>query len=389
MGVFETYCALCAGPLCNARDAWLSFLEVEPNAEWPPKDGEWRNPPGYPVPSKSKEEIVRIGADDGQYWGEWVCVGPKWKGGCQWVSPLCEQGDYGAILIAGSDEWQQASDVGKYFRTHRGCLSFFCRRLDITPQTLWESFYAPDSDYLRFGEGGNGLFYCVKYYDMDGRNEQEFGYAVQKQTPHEDNPDIVGRWDDPATMEDTVWLLSQPRCPAYPAPISGTGPTEASSGPPGMRVFAVPELLDLVLSWLVGNDEYPLPDLSIHSVLAFYRVNRYLHDTIAIAHQNVFLRLAAQFGWMLPNTPGDWRDWERTELESARHDRDWRAFLIACLRKEDPAVKNRWRMHRMTVQFAHGRSRPKTATAAEWRWRVGKVKVPSALVAPEPFEWEL
>ncbi|KAJ6559811.1 hypothetical protein B0H19DRAFT_1145841 [Mycena capillaripes] len=409
MGFFETYCAFCAGPLCDARSAWLSYLEVTPGVTWPPKDGEWRNPPGYPVPSKSKDDIVCISPEDGSFWGDWVCVGPNWKE--DWVSPPCEQGDYGAILIDGSSDWQEQPDVERFLRIHRGCLSFACRRLAITPQVLWESFYEPGADYLQYGEQGNGLLYCVKYYDMDGRNGQEFGYAIARQTPREDDPDCVDRWDDPDSMEDTAWILSPPIHLPTPVAIKASSPTtisDSSSLVDCMKVFGIPELLNLVLSAIVevaSSDaaaeltenaaQFDPPSLvsATQTLLALCQVDHFFHDSILRDRQGLFLLLASQYGWMLPSTPTEWKEWrERSGLDSLdlrlEQPLDWRSYLLPFLRKEDRVVRNRWRMHRMSVQFARGRARLATETSPAWRWSVGELGLRSSMSPPEAWAWE-
>ncbi|KAF8139463.1 hypothetical protein K438DRAFT_1879765 [Mycena galopus ATCC 62051] len=336
MGVFEFYCSF-----------WRRMA---------PKDGEWNNPPGYPVPSKSKEEIICISPEDGSFWNDWVCVGPKWKG--DWVSPPCEQGEYGAIIIDGSSDWQ-GDDPGRYLRIHRGCLSFLCRHLCITPKLFWESLYQPGSDYLRYGEGEIGLLYCLKYYDMDGRNGQEFGYAVTQQTPREDDPDCStagtpgfhGGYSvdsEPPDLFDILRLLN----------LATNTPLEPSSNTQCMQVFGVPELLNLV--------------------------NRFFHAAIIHHRQGLFLLLASQYGWMLPSTPADWKEWRDRSGPGfdLRLDQplDWRAYLLTFLRKEDRLSKS-WRFHRMAVQCARGRARPATEASPAWRWSV-ELGLPSTWSRP-------
>ncbi|KAJ7652597.1 hypothetical protein B0H17DRAFT_1147339 [Mycena rosella] len=405
MGLFEVYCSFCAGPLCDARSAWLNYLVVAPGAPWPPKDGEWRNPPGYPVPSKSTEDIVCISPEDGAFWNNWVCVGPTWKK-ADWVSPPCEQDDYGAIIIEGSSDWQD--DAERFLRIHRGCLSFVCRRLSITPRVLWESLYQPGADYLRYGEAGNGLLYCLKYYEMDGRNGQEFGYAVSQQTAREGEPDCVDRWDDPESMEATAWILSRPNCLPIPAVTAPHVNSESSSPAECMKIFGVPELLNLVLSTIVevtprdaarelkeSAAVFDPPSLlsATRTLLSLSQVDHFFHAAITRHRQGLFLRLALQYGWMLPCAPAEWTSWRDRagpELDSLRLEQplDWRAYLLGFLRKEDRVVRSRWRMHRMAVQCARGRARPATDTSAAWRWSVGELGSRSGVAPPEAWAWE-
>ncbi|KAJ6505832.1 hypothetical protein C8R47DRAFT_1243755 [Mycena vitilis] len=393
MGVFELYCSFCAGPLCDARSAWLSYLGAR-DAPWPPKDGEWRNPPGFPVPSKSKEDIVCITSEDGAFWNDWVCVGPKWKDG--WVSPPCEQGDYGEIFIDGSSDWQDGSQ--KLLRIHKGCLAFLCRRVGITPQDLWESLYQPGADYLRYGEQGHGLLYCLKYYDMDGRNDQEFGYAIARQTPRQDEPDS--------------WILTRPTCLPLSVILEAISPSTSTPGPMSstscMKLFSVPELLNLVLSAIIevlpcdaatelkeDGAEFDPPSLvsATKALLALCQVNRFFHDAIIRDRQGLFLLLALQYGWMLPSTTGDWKEWRgrsgpQLDLPSEQ-ELDWHGYLLTFLRKEERVVKNRWRMHRMSVQFARGRARVATETTSAWSWNVGSLGLRSGVIPPEAWACEL
>ncbi|KAJ7041019.1 hypothetical protein C8F04DRAFT_1219614 [Mycena alexandri] len=409
MGYFELYCSFCAGPLDDAHTTWLDYLvrTQDDDAPWPPNDGEWRNPPGYPVPIKSKEEIVSISPEDGAFWDDWICVAPMWKD--DWVSPLCQDGGYGAIFIDGSDDWQNNIETPRYIQIHRGCLSFACRRLGITPCTLWESLYQPGSDYLRYGEEGKGLLYCLTYYEMDGRNGQDFGYAITRWTrPREDDPDCVDQWADPDSMEDTAWILTHPTALPMPPPIAAAAPWTASeSSPECITIFAIPELLNVVLSFIVEVDPHDAakelrecvtafdpPSLisATKTLFALCQVNHFFYDALLVHRQGLFLLLASQYGWMLPSTPGDWKEWrERSgpDLDlRLEQPFDWRTYLLTFLRKEYPVVRNRWRLHRMSVQFARGLHSPATGTEAAWRWSVGSLGLRSSVVSPDLWGWE-
>jgi hypothetical protein len=319
-----------------------------------------------------------------------------------------EQGDYGAILIEGSSDWQ--NDPERFLRIHRGCLSFLCRRVGITPRIFWESLYQSGADYLRYGEPETGLLYCLKYYEMEGRNGQEFGYAVARQTPVENEPDCVDRWDDPDTMEDTAWILTRPITLPLPAAIEASSPTvttvaESSSPAQCMKTFIVPELLNLVLSSIIevtpsdvakevkeSGEDFDPPSLisATRTLLALLQVNHFFHDAITVHRQGLFLLLALKYGWMLPSTPAEWKAWRDRggpELDlRLEQPLDWRAYLLTFLRKEEAVVRNRWRMH---VQCARGRARSATETSAAWRWSVGELGLPSSIVQPEGWAWEL
>ncbi|KAJ7056380.1 hypothetical protein C8F01DRAFT_1156042 [Mycena amicta] len=394
MGYFEMYCSFCAGPLGNPHQAWMRFLEEDAGGVWPPKDGGWSNPPGYPVPTKPKEDIVRITAEDGAYWDDWVSVSPMWEP--SWVSPSCSHDDRGEVFINDSSDWQFEEDTDDFLVIHRGCLSFACRRLNITPQDLWESLFEPESAYWAIlpllADTANKLLHCVDYYDMEERNDQFFQYAIKRY------PEDGDAWFDPDTMEDTVWLLTTPRCLPMPAAVPDT--TQLTVFPPDnvpcMKLFSIPELLDLVLIALIDPEAASNADenTSARTVLALCSVSHFFHSILALSstHQHVFLRIAASYGWMLPCTPADWASWEITpETDSPLdHSLDWRAFLVTSLRgvKTEPALRNRERMNRMAVQFARGRVVPATEDVEERKWSVGTLES-SSLVPPEPWGWEI
>ncbi|KAF9263900.1 hypothetical protein L218DRAFT_926721 [Marasmius fiardii PR-910] len=401
MGVFDTYCCFCAGPLEDGRRSWSHFLKGG-ITEWPPKDGQWHNPPGYPVPDKPIDEIVTIDEEDGKVWDDWVVVSPVWAKR-DWVSPPCCGDSYGSVEIDGDSDWNTNGE--RFLRIHRICLSFLCRRLSLSPQALWESFYAPGADYTKYGENGNGLLYCVKYYDMEGRNGQTFGYAVEKQTPRKDDPENVDRWDDPETMNDTGWILSRPNLLPSPKALE----TSTVIQPPASetrRVFDVQELLDAILTEVVSVPEdvivgelkedgsvFDSPSViqATQSLLALAQVDRWFYRAIVRDRQGLFLRLAFKFGWMLPCVPADWANWPRdvTPLSlTLTQSFDWREYLLTCLRKEDLHIRNRWRFHRMTVQFARGRALQNGEGKTTWRWSAGQLGVISGLERPEPRSWE-
>ncbi|KAK1229029.1 hypothetical protein PQX77_007931 [Marasmius sp. AFHP31] len=404
MGVFDTYCCFCSGPLEDARRAWIDFLK-EPCSSWPPKDGEWHNPPGYPVPDKPIDEIVSIDEQDGKIWGDWVVVSPVYIAD-GWVSPPCSADSYGGVEINGSDDWNKEDQ--SFVRIHRVCLSFFGRRTELPPQAFWESLYSPNSDYLRFGEPGNGLLWTLqqlKYHDMEDRAGQSFAYALERQTPSKDDPDNVDRWFDPETMKDTAWILSRPTLLPPPKPL----PESPAIQPPATdsrRLFGVQELLDTILKELITvPDEDILNELKDRNtldppsvvkaaqfLLSLAQVDRWFYRAIIINRQGLFLRLASRFGWMLPCTPADWSSWpaELTPLSPALSQPfDWRAYLLTCVRKEDPHIRNRWRFHKMAVKCARGLAwkMPSDGNGLR-RWRAGELGVPSALEKPEPLPWE-
>jgi hypothetical protein len=109
MGAFDIYCGFwfvltsyitpfpnnlylsnSAGPFDDVRRAWLDYVlyneaTIRANGPYPADDGQWMNPPGFPVPTKPVEEIVTISKEDGQFFEDFVCVSPLWD---DYVSPL-------------------------------------------------------------------------------------------------------------------------------------------------------------------------------------------------------------------------------------------------------------------------------------------------------------
>ncbi|KAK7062879.1 hypothetical protein VNI00_000376 [Paramarasmius palmivorus] len=401
MGVFDTFCSFCAGPLEDGRVSWINFLDV--GETWPPEDGKWLNPPGYPVPTKPVDEIVTITPEEGKMWEDWVVVGPMW--GKSWVSPpACDSDGYGGVEIDGKDTEEWNPQDQPFLRIHRHCLSFVCRHNALTPQELWESLYGPNADYKKFGGLGNGLLYCVKYLDMTGRPEQFFGYAAKR--AYEEfkgpKPKEVCTWLDPDSMEDTKWILSSPNRLPKPQPLapSTIQPPDVAS----KRLFDVPELLNAILEELVylpvevaveeiknsTMEVYDPPSAvtAARALLSLAQVDRWFYRAIIRERQGLFLRATHNFGWMLPSTPADWSQWPENLNPlsfTLSQDIDWRAYLLTFLRKEDVHVRSRWRLHRMAVQFAKGVD---GVWAAKWHWHSGRLGVRPSLEKPEPEEWE-
>jgi hypothetical protein len=270
--------------------------------------------------------------------------------------------------------------------------------------------FSPGSDYARYGGNGNGLMYCIEYYDMKGRNEQFFGYAVDMRTPSKDQPGGADHWHDVESMEDTKWLLARPT--AFPVVLPLVRPRIVSTQDNNTacsRALMIPEILGLILLQLI----YPEPQdvlvaetlagdstipsslaLATRTLFSFLSLNRYFYATI-MDQQDLFLRLAWQHGWMLPVSPLDWKTWPNGPLISddnricCQPDRDWRGYLLTFLRKEDPHVRNRWRFHRMHVQFARGKKRRQQEGVLPWKWCSGELAVLNSLTPPQPWFWEI
>ena len=269
--------------------------------------------------------------------------------------------------------------------------------------------FSPGADYARYGGNGNGLMYCIEYYDMKGRNEQFFGYAVNMRTPSRDHPGGADHWHDVESMEDTKWLLARPT--AFPLVLPFVRPRMVSTQDDStacLRALMIPEILGLILLQLI----YPEPQdalvteilagdstipsslaLATQTLFSFLSLNRYFYATV-MNHQDLFLRIAWQHGWMLPVSPFDWKAWPNGSLISddnricRQPDRDWRGYLLTFLRKEDPHIRNRWRFHRMHVQFARGKKR-REQEGVPWKWCSGELAVLNSLTPPEPWFWEI
>ncbi|KAM0473661.1 hypothetical protein ACHAPX_008066 [Trichoderma viride] len=413
-----------SGPLSNARDGWYEFLtEGARDGEWPPGDGEWYNEPGYPVPSLPLEEIVTISDEDGKYWDPSVGVTPNWPD--TFVTPLCTVGSYGDVSIPGvKDKLHLGSDL--FLLIHPACLSFLCRHTGITPRELWESFYKEDSCYQMYGGELNGLLYCVNYYDMQERSGQDFQYALERQWPPLERPDLPQtRWFDPKSMEDTKWLLARPT--RLPTPKTLQPSLVKASAVNRRKVFDTNELLDIILSYIVdipsevlkhelqrnrpNNSSDPNQDdtssrpqnifeapsaiTAAKTLLSLAQVDRWFYDAIIYKRQNFFLRALRNFGWMLPFTPADWNDnsWTKDVLADTSSSRqseiDWRHYMLTCVEKTDPHIRNRWRFHRMAIQFARGTNRYRSEEHPDWFWNAGSLGFKPSLDKPEPEIWEL
>ncbi|PTB62717.1 hypothetical protein BBK36DRAFT_1128677, partial [Trichoderma citrinoviride] len=301
------------------------------------------------------------------------------------------------------------------------CLSFLCRHAAISPRELWESFYGEKSCYRMFHGTSNGLLYCVDYYDMQQRSGQSFDYAVTLDDPPSDRPDLGPRkWSDPDTMEDAKWLLSRPT--RLPTPKRLQPSTITPSSKKLRKVFDTPELFDIILSHIVdipqdiiknglqksnelqgGNGrcscqgvlEAPSATVASKTLLSLAQVDRWFYSEMIHKRQDCFLRALRNFGWMLPFTPADWSDNSRASevhadtSPSQLADIDWRQYMLTCVKKDLPHVQNRWRFHRMAVQFERGTTRYRTKERPDWSWNAGNLGLIPSLDRPDPHEWEL
>lgn len=311
--------------------------------------------------------------------------------------------------IEGREDWN--TDDVPFLHIHRSCLSWLCRRNNLTPKALWESFYAPDSDYLKYGESGQGLKYCVEYYDMQGRADQFFGFAVERYGPPKSNPDAEEQiWWDPDSMDDTAWILARPTVLPVPQQLE-TRPLQHATLPSKYQIFAIDELFDMILNNIVEipasqiREELFAPQAfdaasvrtAAKTLLALSEVNKWFHQAIVQKRQHFFFKAIQNFGWMLPCTSQDvlhskWPEFMQSGKAAQPHDAkgalDWRTYMLTCLRKETPYIRNRWRLHRMALQFARGKKKQSTTETGSWHWHAGELGVTTQWDYASKYEWE-
>lgn len=376
--------------------------------------------------------IIQISPDDGKYWSDWVCVNPKFP---NHVSPLwyvslhstyipilkvvyilanCSiAGENGSITIDNNS----VQDMRHFVGIHRGCLSLFCHFTNSTPKMLFDSLYAPGADYGRYGQDHNGLLYCLKYIDMEGRNGWVFGYGIQRQTERKNEPGVADKWHDPETMEKCNWLLARPtifpKVKSLPSPSTTTFAFAFTPSPTpsldhstvALKVIYTPELLDLILPFLfpllersclateMQNPERTSSTLTHMTRMLFslLEVNKYFCSHILESRQDLFLLLAWQHAWMLPCTPMDLQSWNSTNDPIGsplrrQPNKDWRSYLLAFLCRSTPHIRNRHRMHRMAQLYAGGVAIP----GENWRWSCGELGVVPLLAEENTAgqEWE-
>jgi hypothetical protein len=281
---------------------------------------------------------------------------------------------------------------------HRGCLSMLCRRLHVDPPQFWAALYS--TDRYRSISSDSGLFYGVDYFDMEGRAQQSFEFTLMGETMVDGEP----LWyEDPKSMEDLKWLFARPNVFPKVEPLTYSG------GPPPdmartacMKMFANPELLNNILAGIVHVEQShvaaeleqssawvsPCVVSSTSSIFSLLQVSRFFHRAIVRDRQGLFLRLAHLHGWMLPVSPLEWApaSWPNASpIDLAlQQPYDWRAYLLAFLRKENPHVRNRWRFHRMQIQFARLGS-----GTSKRKWLVGELGHRQSPEPPKAWEWEL
>jgi hypothetical protein len=224
-------------------------------------------------------------------------------------------GSYGDLQIDGSDDWQNNTD-DSYNVVHINCLSLLCRRLDVTPEQWWLSFYGPESEYRRkfpYAEEGNKLKEGIDYYDMWCRNGQDFGFSILSYSKK-------GRiWWDPDGYEDCNWIFASPstfpRVPDLPPPFEETSSSNWPNQTAAQKVFSMPDLLFTTLDFVVPYiskefhaemvweheiDNCPEIVDYLATILSILQVNKRIYNWIIQSRQDLFFRIVWQMGFMLP-----------------------------------------------------------------------------------------
>lgn len=163
-------------------------------------------------------------------------------------------------------------------------------------------------------------------------------------------------------------------------------------------------------------NDCPTVMVSLRAILSMLQVSKRFHNMIVQGRQDLFFRIIWQLGWMLPACPTDWKSWDSvndplplltgtlinptfrkcdtapssstTVTRPNAKDRDWRAYMLTFLSQSTPHIRNRYRFHRMHMQYARGKQyKSEDGSVVKW-WSCGKLGVGTDLVCPEPYEWE-
>lgn len=308
---------------------------------------------------------------------------------------------------------------------HVTCLSLLCRWLHTSPKNLWSGLLGTGSkyaarDWVHFA--GRPLA-SIHYYQMEERWEQEFLYVKE-----EYNKEIKQFIHDIDSIDECNWLLATPAIfpvvPLRPLPLPLVAVAQIQT--PFERLINAAELFFRILDFLVpyipietlmselkSSGESLLDSLSIPraqaSLFSLLRTNKMIYNTITQNRQDLFFRLVWMHGWMLPACPADWKSWDKVNdplppltgvprtdipsfnpnrLTSSPHERDWRAYLVSALRFDSRHMRNRFRFHRMHIQFARHVYRTTEDDLEHSSVFGGSLGVRTSLDCPVPYEWE-
>ncbi|RGP69392.1 hypothetical protein FLONG3_7788 [Fusarium longipes] len=385
-----------SGPFENLRESWITDLQETSYEEWPPGSKLHEVEDIDDIPKEILDEIMFISERDSAVWDQCVCVTSEATE--SFVSPPAYIDDYGHAHVKG---WSESHDIGSWTLViHPVCLAFVCRHNGITPKQLWESFFESSYDYFR-DDMNNGLLHCVDYYEMDDWAGQSFEYNFEEPNPA-----------DITTIEaanELQWLLGRPTLLPAPQELQ-LATTECAPLRAEHRVFGIPELLDNILDYII---EVPIEVLqselkerrdtfeassaivAAKTLLSLAQVNRSFYQAIVGDRQGAFLRAIKNFGWMLPFTPADWADseWPDKVLEDAAlvggSNTDWRSYMLKCVHKATPNIRNRWRLHKMAVQFGRGGTPRGQRGHLDCIWNAGSPIVKSDLQKSVAEGWEV
>lgn len=173
------------------------------------------------------------------------------------------------------------------------------------------------------------------------------------------------------------------------------------------RVLHITELLDYILDYVVAPPEQTVLaaelrgsardghseslDGLVKTIFNLLLVDKYFNAYLVEERQDLFLQLASHHAWMLPISSFDVQSWklnnESIQFGRRQLTRDWRRYLLTYLRRDNPHVKNRFRMYRMALQCARG----KAAQSENRKWSVGELGYVPGLTEDTTgcaWEWE-
>ncbi|KAF4449468.1 hypothetical protein F53441_7262 [Fusarium austroafricanum] len=399
MGCWDCFCCFCSGPFENPREEWIRHLrEDTPPEEWPLGSKLRECNDDDSIPTEIIDGIVTLSERDGAVWEHCVCVtseapesfvSPPWQ-----VSPTLKLRD---ILYTSINLSLAGLILMALLKSRAGIENYtLMNRYSLSIQQLWESFHGEGSRYRLNGDDlMNGLLHCVDYGEMTYRAGQVFEYDFWEIEE--------GDASSPEPTKVMEWLFARPTF--LPAPqklqlLTIEGPT------PGRRVFEIPELLDNILEHIVdvpanviqselkASDEIfeaPSAVTAAKALVSLAQVNRSFYQAIVGNRQGLFLKATRNFGWMLPFSPADWSDseWPDAVLEDTALARgskiDWRAYMLKCIRKTTPNIRNRWRLHKMAVRFARGRN----GHGSNCVWNAGSLGFKPDLQKSDANGWEV
>ncbi|KAG8667828.1 hypothetical protein FPOAC2_13029 [Fusarium poae] len=392
----ETFCCFCSGPLANVNDTGIRTGEDTDDSS--SEDEVQEND----IDESNFAEIA-ISNRDRAVWEKYVRITPQFPE--TFVSPPCHVDDDGLVSVDGSEtnEWE-TDEWEDHLLIHSVCLAFICRHNSITPEQLWDTIFGVTHGLKEL----NGQITGIDYYEIAKICQKSFDYDAFAQSSESKTE----------TSHDLAWLLTRPTYLPTPRElqlVTTMDPTPRS----GHKLFDIPELFGYILDQIAvvpnavieselkphttkcnqrdGNYvifEAPSAITAAKTLLSLAQVNRSFYHTIMGSRQDLFLQAMRNFGWMLPFTPADWIDseWPDAVLNgnaiSLASKYDWRAYMLSCLRRGSPSLRNRWRLHKVAVQFARGQEY-RSAEGRQSYWKAGTLASKPDLEKSEAKGWEV